>query len=104
MKSLNRYSEYIKNSTVGSIKENVSDSAMDGKSTVLSYLKSGRRIGAISGSSRDIFTDKPIKGELIVLSDGEYEWTSDIIYYFDKYNLALPSEFITKSLTHSNAK
>ena len=73
MKSLNRFSEYTKKSTVGSIKDNVSNDAINGKNAVLSYLKSGRRIGAISGSSRDVFTDKPIKGELIVLSDGEYE-------------------------------
>ncbi len=28
------------------------------------------------------------------MSDGKYEWRSDVIYYVDKYDMELPDEFI----------
>jgi len=28
------------------------------------------------------------------MSDGKYQWRSDIIYYVEKYDLELPEEFV----------
>jgi len=94
MRSLNVYSEHIKNSPLGSIKENISASPGAEKETILNYLKSGSVIAAISGVAKDVFTNEDIKGEWFLMSDGVYEWSSDIIYYYEKYNLILLDEFI----------
>ncbi len=94
LKSLNIYSEYIKNSKVGSIKDNISTTVNPYKEDILEHLRRGKHIAALCGGARDIFTGKPIKGEWLLLSDGEYKWTTDIIYYFEKYNLILLDEFV----------
>ncbi len=99
MKSLNIYSEYTKNSSVGSIKDNLSTKEINYKDEILSYLKSGRHVAAACGSAKDIFTGERLKDEWILLSDGEYEWTSDLIYYVEKYNLMLPDDFIIHVLS-----
>jgi len=32
------------------------------------------------------------------MNDGKYTWRSDVIYYFEKYNLKLPDEFVKEVL------
>jgi len=98
MKSLNIYSEYIKNSTVGSIRANVSDAEDKNKSKVLNHLKSGKIIAAIVGTAKDVFTNEAINGEWVLMTDGVYEWSSDIVYYYEKYNLLLPDEFVKHAI------
>ncbi len=94
MKFLNVYSEYIKNSSIGSIKENISIEADENKSKILKHLKNGKTIAAIAGIPKDVFTGERINGKSVLLTDGIYEWSSDIIYYYEKYNLKLPTEFL----------
>ena len=40
-----------------------------------------------------IFTGKTINEELTFMTDGKYEWRSDIAYYVEKYNLRLSKDF-----------
>jgi len=92
MKSLNVYSEHIINSPLGSIKENISGT-LD-KRKVLRHLKNANVIATFPGITKDIFTGENISGEWLLLSDGVYEWSSDIIYYYERYNLKLLPEFV----------
>lgn len=66
------------------------------KKQVLEYLSSCKVIAAAPGVMKDAFTNQTIPGEMLAYSDGEYYWGSEAIYYFDKYNLELPSEFLNK--------
>ena len=86
---------------VNNLRENLTDKPIHDKAIVLSYLRSGKRIAAIAGSSVDLLTKKPIRGEWLVFSDDKYQWTSDMIYYFDKYNLLLTKEFIDYALLNN---
>lgn len=68
--------------------------AIQNKDKVLEYMKHATVIAAAPGRVRDIFTNKPVPGEMLAYSDGSYYWGSEAIYYFDRYNLKLPEEFI----------
>ncbi len=98
MKTLNIYSEYIDHSSVGSIKENISNVIDEKKSKVLNHLKNGEIIAAIVGKAKDVFTNETINGEWVLMTDGIYEWSSDIVYYYEKYNLILPTEFVNHAI------
>lgn len=67
---------------------------IEGKDKVLNYLKSGSVIAVAPGIPKDVLTGQKIPGDMTLQSDGEFEWRSEIAYYFDKYNLKLPDEFI----------
>lgn len=43
---------------------------------------------------RDVVSGDVIYEPLAFSEDGEYAWRSDVVYYFEKYNLTLPEEFI----------
>lgn len=64
------------------------------KEIVLKYLEETPSVAAAPSILRDVFTGERLKMDLFAKSDGEYIWRSDIAYYFDKYNLKLPKEFI----------
>lgn len=66
------------------------------KNRVLEYLCESKVIAAAPGRIRDIFTDEAVPGEILAYSDGKYYWNSETIYYFKKYNLKLPDEFINE--------
>lgn len=76
------------------LKSLISDTPITGKDKIIRHLRNGKSIAAAAGRARDVFTGEPIKGELLCLSDGEFEWRSDVIYYVDKYNLQLSGEFV----------
>ena len=50
----------------------------------------------------DVIAGKRINSEWVLHSDGVYEWTSDITYYYEKYNLILPQDFINHVCMLSN--
>ena len=43
---------------------------------------------------KDIVSNKTVNQSLVMMSDGKYAWRSDVVYYFEKYNLVLSDEFI----------
>lgn len=69
------------------------------KSQILRYMKNSKVIAAAPGRMKDAFDGKTIPGEMLAYSDGTYYWGAETIYYFDKYNLKLPDDFIDKA-TH----
>ena len=60
----------------------------------MDYLKRGKILAGCPGILRDVFTGEKICGGWLLYSDGVYSWESDIIYYYEKYNLRLPRDFI----------
>ena len=64
------------------------------KETVLKYLRNGKDTAAYAGIAKDILTGEEIPGQWLLLSDGVFEWSTDEIYYFEKYNIKLEDEFI----------
>ena len=73
-------------------------SAIPNKEQILRYMKSGRVIAAAPGRLKDVFTNQPIEGQMLAYSDGDYYWGTETIYYFEKYNLKLPDEFVQRAL------
>lgn len=94
MKVIGRIKELYKVDGLPSIYDLISTNALSNKADVLAYLNSGKVTATAPGSATDVLSGKRIKGSLKMYSDGEYAWRSDVIYYFDKYNLDLGNEFI----------
>ena len=69
------------------------------KKQVLKYLRGCEVIAAAPGIMKDVFSNKAIPGEMLGYSDGKYYWGSETIYYFEKYNLKLPDDFL-KEIIH----
>lgn len=98
MKIIGEYRELCNNNKYPSIKENISKIEMVNKKQILKYLKEGKKTMAAPSIRRDIFTGNIIRGEYVVMDDGEFAWTSEVTYYVEKYNLILPDKFINHVL------
>ena len=75
----------------------------ENKEKVLRYLTHANITAAAPGSAVDIISGEKIRGELLAYSDGEYEWTSTVPFYVERYNLKLPDEFIKKIMKEKAA-
>ncbi|MFD3509563.1 hypothetical protein [Nocardia sp. NPDC058666] len=54
-------------------------------------------ISAIMDAPRDIFnSDVSIPGASSIYTDGEWIWRSDLQYYFSRYHVILPIEFMNR--------
>ena len=73
--------------------------AIPNKNQIIRYMKNCKVIAAAPGRMKDAFDGNIIPGEMLAYSDGTYYWGAETIYYFDKYNLKLPDDFIDKA-TH----
>lgn len=82
------------NNTLPSIKDGISDFAIKNKERILRYLKSGKTKFISPSAIVDIFTGKTVNIELCIYTDGAYAWSSETMYYFEKYNLKLNQDFI----------
>ena len=40
----------------------------------------------------DVITGEPTAIPIVHMNDGQYSWTTRIIYYIEKYNLRLPEK------------
>ena len=71
------------------------------KAKILRYLKSGK-VGAMSpGYLYDRVNSEIILRNPTCYNDGTYAWRSDLIYYYEKYNVDLPEDFINHVLKKS---
>lgn len=76
----------------------ISETPIDEKQCVLSYLRNGTHTSESPAKVRDVITGESINERLSMQSDGVYAWRSDIAYYFDKYNIDLGNDFINHVL------
>lgn len=64
-----------------------------GQARVAAYLRNGgTSFMAAVAFPRDVFTKDRIAGEMLVMHDDKYSWTTDLAYYVEHYNLRLPAE------------
>ena len=64
------------------------------KEKILRYMR-GCHIDAVAPAMlRDVINPANKIPDLFAMSDGTYGWRSDVIYYVEKYDMALPEEFV----------
>ncbi len=75
-------------------KENLEES---NKTKILKYLRDGD-VYAIAGGlpEKDLETGEFIPEQLMILTDGEYRWTTYEIYFFEKHDAKLCDSFKEK--------
>ena len=94
MISLCRFKEIYHDENMPSIFQSVSQNSIPEKDKIVRYMKSFKPNSAAPGSAIDVFTGERISVPLTCSDDGKYIWRSDILYYFEKYNLKLLDEFV----------
>ena len=82
-----------------SLLDHLSSSAINGKDKILNYLKSGQDDGVRCSGIHDYVKDEPQFDTVRLFTDGEYYWDSEEIYHFDKYNMELNADFVSKALS-----
>lgn len=72
------------------------------KSLLVSYLKAGTIYVASPGIGTDVLDEEPhVSGPIHSLTDGRWMWPADLSYYVEKYNVALPIEFLMDLRRHN---
>lgn len=66
----------------------------NGQDDAVKYMKSAVVYGARPEILHDAFSDEIIPYESLVMTDGHFKWSSELLYYVEKYNLILPKEFM----------
>lgn len=96
---IGQMSETYKEDKYPPIRELINKPILD-KKKVIEYMK-GCKIEAVAPVIVTDFINPEIKfGELYMMTDGKYSWRSDVIYYFEKYDMELPEEFIQHAFRH----
>lgn len=91
--------EIYKDDKYPSIRDLINKPIRD-KKKIIEYLK-GCKIEAVAPAIVTDLINPEIKfTELRLMTDGKYSWRSDVIYYFEKYDMELPEEFIQHALKH----
>lgn len=63
------------------------------KEKIKKFLRNGTVEFAQHSMAKDVFSGERIPDEVLVLSDGDFFWSSELVWYVDKYNLRLPKKF-----------
>lgn len=64
------------------------------KKKVIEYMKKCKIEAVAPAIITDLINPEIKFAELYLMTDGKYEWRSDVIYYVEKYDMELPEEFI----------
>lgn len=91
---IGKFKEFYNDDKLPSIKQSFTQYTPEQKTKVLNYLKNGNKGAIAPGKMTDVISGEVIDGELCCYSDGKYGWRSDLIYYFEKYNIELPEDFV----------
>ncbi len=71
------------------------------KEKVLRYMKKCRVDAVAPARLRDVIHPENKIADLFLMSDDTYGWRSDVIYYVEKYDMALPEEFVQHVLSRT---
>lgn len=72
------------------------------KAKILSYLKNHTSNAAYASSTIiDLVTKEDTQLPEVAYNDGEYLWSSTLVYHFEKYNLKLDDDFIQHVLNNT---
>ncbi|MPM39743.1 hypothetical protein SDC9_86377 [bioreactor metagenome] len=69
------------------------------KEKVLRYMKKCHVDAVAPAIVHDVINPENRIPNLFLMSDGTYGWRSDVIYYVEKYDMALPEEFVQHVLS-----
>ena len=61
----------------------------------MDYLIGARKSSISPAILKDVISGKQIDIQRCCYNDGTYTWRSDLIYYIEKYDIALDEEFVT---------
>lgn len=73
---------------------------MKDKDKIIDYMKKCDVIAVAPGTLIDVIDNSTRISKVALMTDGKYEWRSDLIYYVEKYDMELPAEFIQHVLSH----
>ena len=93
MNSLSKFEELSLGCGYPSLKDSFQKESYIGREKMLKYLRNGKSVLASPEIRHDLITGERIPIKLEIMTDGEYTWSSELIYYVDKYNLRLQKEF-----------
>ena len=71
---------------------------------IIDYMKSAIIYGAKPEILYDAFSNEAIPYESLVMTDGYFRWSSELLYYVEKYNLVMPKEFTDRAITDKTVK
>lgn len=97
MKSIVKFRE-LNGNEYPSIQSMISSIKDAEKDIIVEYLKSGKHIAESPSRLTDLITGQPIGIPLSMQSDGQYSWRSDVVYYYEKYNIKLNDDFVAHVL------
>lgn len=98
---IGRFKETHHDESYPSILSAIHDEPPKNKTKILRYLKNGR-VGAMApGYLYDEIDGATMIPRPTCYNDGVYGWRSDLIYYYEKYNVDLPEDFIKHALKNS---
>ena len=101
MKPICSYEEFNTADAKSSVLDNISETAPEFKETVIEYLKSFKPSSIAPTIAYDLISGEKLNITLYCSHDDLYYWRSDVIYYFEKYNLKLSDDFINYVLNKS---
>ena len=101
---LGEYEELAPGMGFPSMKDSFESEPYTTKETILNYLRAGKAHIATAARIVDVYSGENTFQPLLHLNDGEYTWTTKLIYYIDKYNLRLPSEVEQNILSKASTK
>lgn len=93
MNSLSKFEELSPGYGYPSLKDYFQNESYNEKDKIIKYLSNGKSVLASPEIHKDIVTGAKIPLKLEIMTDGKYTWSTEIIYYVDKYNLRLKKEF-----------
>lgn len=95
------YDELEKGQNFPKMKDSLENKAYPQKVDIIRFLQSGHIEFAQLSRSKDVFSGEIIPFEVLVMSDGNYYWSNELVWYVDKYNLRLPEDFEQHILRNS---
>ena len=99
LKEITSYIEMTQNKNDVSLKKFIGYH-LDVKETILKYFKEhNSETAIITCASTDYISGEKLSNSVICFDDGEYCWTSEEIYHFEKYDLKLNDDFIRHVLS-----
>lgn len=87
-----------------SIREMIQEKPIKEKEIILAYLKKWDTGIRALKYLRDEITGEFTNEDFAYYCDGKYDWCTDVIYHFEKYNIKLEDDFIKYVLSLKTVK
>ena len=96
---IGKYDEFGPGMGYPSIKHYLLEEPHPAQTVLLQYMKKAHVHMVTASRFSDAVTGETIHSELCFMNDGQYMWSSRIIYHVEKYNLCLPEAFVRHVLS-----